>query len=361
MIPYCNHTHRRPLASHRGGFTLIELLVVIAIIGVLAALALPAVQRARESARRTECVNNLRQIGLAIHTFYDAKENLPSSGRPTAASTVRYGVFTQLLPYLDQETLYNKYDATVNWSHANNTPVTGVAMETYQCPSAPRHNNTLDHNPDNFNGTVTTWQGIVSVGDYAASLGVDPRLETFAAGLTPPLVVVGSDSVTTSGSTITNGMLPKNSALQFGDITDGLSNTIAIWESGGRPFVYRNKVQVSSNLMTAHTNAGGWCRPASDILFAGSSKDGATIPGAFLNRANGYNHAAEAYSTTGFPAPYGTEGSSQPYGFHTAGLNVLFGDNSVKFLSQDTAIQIVAALVTRNAGADEATLDPNLF
>src|SRR5688500_11411065 len=92
----------QPSPADRAGFTLIELLVVIAIIAVLIAMLLPAVQQAREAARRTQCQNNLKQVGIAIHNFYDSKKFLPSSIRPATANSVRFGVFTQLLPFLDE-------------------------------------------------------------------------------------------------------------------------------------------------------------------------------------------------------------------------------------------------------------------
>ena len=354
-----------PRPKSRGGFTLIELLVVIAIIATLVALLLPAVQRAREAARRTECSNNLKQIGIAIHNFHDTKRKLPSSGRPTQASTVRFGLFTQLLPYLEQNVLWDQYDATVNWSHANHLPVTKKRIPSYNCPTSPSNNNQLDHNPDGFDPASVDWVGIVAVGDYAGSLGVAPELETYAAGLTPPILISGSTSPTTGttdGSThITNGFLPKISSLQLGDITDGLSNTIAVWESAGRPFVYRRGTQVSDDLTVAHTNGGGWSRPASDILFRGASADGATLPGSFLNRTNGYNHADEVYDTNGYPVPYGTEGSSQPFSFHDAGLNVLFGDGGVRFIDESIDIGVVAALVTRNGGKGEVLVSGEEF
>ncbi len=359
---------RRPTSVNqsavRQGFTLIELLVVIAIIAVLVAILLPAVQSAREAARRSQCQNNLKQIGIAIHNFHDSKGRLPSSVRPTAALTIRAGLFVVLLPYLDQKPLWDAYDTSETWSTVNNKKVTSLRLKTYECPSSPKHNNLLDHAPDyDANGTARTftggsagaspWDGIVAVGDYAGSLGTSPTLVNFVSTLSPPRTdIIGSTQATTANSVTTNGMLPKNSTLTFGDITDGLSNTIAVWESGGRPLVYRRGTPVSNNPVVAHTNAGGWSRPASDILFEGSSKDGATLPGVYLNRTNGFDHGSATYGSSGFPT-YGTEGSSQPYSFHTSGLNTLFGDGSVRFLDEDIDIGVAAALVSRNGGTQE--------
>jgi len=353
---------QRKVTYHgRSAFTLIELLVVIAIIGILIAILLPAVQAAREAGRRSACTNNLKQIGLALHNFHDVKGKLPSSGRPTSASTVRLGTQVILLPFLEQKVLYDEYDFSVSWSHVNNLPVTSQRIPSYECPSAPRTNNVLDHNPDGFQGTVTSWVGIVATGDYSASLGVDPRLEAIAAAATPPLIVKSSEQFTSSSTTgkTTNGFLPKNSSLTFADITDGLSNTIAFLESAGRPFVYRNGVPVSSELIDHHTNGGGWCRPASEILFSGSNKAGDVLPGLFVNRTNGFDHEDDPYTTTGFAAPYGTEGSSQPYAFHSGGFNYLLGDGSVKFFDQEGGVDVLAALITRNQAAKEGSLaDP---
>jgi hypothetical protein len=144
-------------------------------------------------------------------------------------------------------------------------------------------------------------------------------------------------------------------------VTDGLSNTVAVWESAGRPFVYRRGTLVNSSVSTAHTNGGGWCRPASAILFSGSPAngvlEGSVITGAFFNRTNGFNHAAEAY-VAGPPSGYqtsgfGTEGSSQPYAFHQSGQNVLLGDGSVRFVDERVSIWVIAAIVTRNGGTAE--------
>ena len=351
---------RRRIASRAtpGGFTLVELLVVIAIIGTLVGLLLPAVQSARESARRSSCSNNLKQQGLAIHGFHDTKNKLPSGGRPPDAATVRCGVFVYMLPWLDKKSLWDKYDTSVTWSNAANLPVTEVRIPEFECASAPRHNNQLDHNPD---GTTGFGTGIVAVGDYASNLGVAPGLAATVTGN----VTIGGTSVarstlirespawTSSSGTTTNGMLPKNASITFKDVTDGLSNTIAIVESAGRPYVYQKGKQVSNVLSTAHTNAGGWCRPASDILFAGSNSAGTTIPGPFLNRTNGYNHASEAYGSSGYPAPYGTEGSSQPYSFHSGGLQVTLGDGGVRFVDENIAIEVFTAMLTRDQSAYE--------
>src|SRR5688500_17646541 len=97
----------------RSAFTLVELLVVIAIIGVLVALLLPAVQAAREAARRSQCSNNLKQLGLAAHNFHDTQNKLPSSIRPGGLTTApRIAGLTLLLPFIEQKNAYDKYDQT---------------------------------------------------------------------------------------------------------------------------------------------------------------------------------------------------------------------------------------------------------
>jgi prepilin-type N-terminal cleavage/methylation domain-containing protein len=340
----------------RNAFTLVELLVVIAIIGVLVALLLPAVQAARESARRSQCLNNMKQLGLAVHEFHDSKDKLPSGGRPPESSSVRFGVFTYLLPYLERSDLFDLYDSSVNWSHANNTPVTKTRIATYECPSSPKHGGLLDHNPDGV-GPGSPWVGIVANGDYAASLGVDPGMTTFGAGLSPPVPIQGSTSSLSTADKPTNGFLPKNTSLKFGDVTDGLSTTVMFFESGGRPLLYRLGSPVGTDPATHRVNAGGWCRPASDILFAGSNAAGVIQAGAFgkyVNRTNGIDVGGETYSASGYPS-VGTEGSSQPYAFHPGGFHATLGDGSVTFIDENVDIGIICALVTRNGAGGTDT------
>ena len=327
-------------ALRRSGFTLIELLVVIAIIAILVALIVPAVQQAREAARRTQCANNLKQLGLAIHTFHDSKRHLPSSVRPSAASTVRVGAFTQMLPFLDEKTLWDSYSTAVNWSDATNTPVTSAKLSVFQCPSSPKADR-QDGNPDPLQtGGNAAWNpSLVGVTDYAATIGVDKRLaQVFTT------IKVGA------------GMLPKNEKGTFADVTDGLSNTIAIVESAGRPFVYRRgPILIDSDQKNHRINGGGWARPASDLLFAGSNKAGTVIPPtntadvASINATNGDDVGGDATPTPTYPHQYyGTEGTSQPFGFHNSGINVLLGDGSVRFIDEAVEISVFASLITRD-------------
>jgi prepilin-type N-terminal cleavage/methylation domain-containing protein/prepilin-type processing-associated H-X9-DG protein len=337
--------------AQREGFTLIELLVVIAIIAVLVGLLLPAVQQAREAARKSSCSNNLRQLGIAMHNFHDSKKRLPSSLRPSTINTVRVGAFTQMLPFIDEKVLWDKYDTNYNWSYSGNVPVTSARVTTFQCPSGPKPER-LDGNPDIVsNSGNSAWSPtLVAITDYAATIGVDPRLET--------LFTTSTSAGTTKEVKAGIGFLPKNQVGTFADVTDGLSNTIAIVESAGRPFVYRRgPILLSSDQVKNRVNGGGWSRPASDLLFAGSSKDGVNIPPTSttsylaLNATNGDDVGADSTTPGGGTYPhtyYGTEGTSQPFAFHNSGMNVLFGDGGVRFIDENVTIPVFAGLITRD-------------
>jgi prepilin-type N-terminal cleavage/methylation domain-containing protein/prepilin-type processing-associated H-X9-DG protein len=313
------------------GFTLIELLVVIAIIAILIGLLLPAVQKVREAAARMTCTNNLKQIGLALHAHHDAQNGLPSNIRPSTTSTVRVRWATFLLPYIEQDNLYKSIDQSVNWSATINTPFTGTRVKTYECPSAP-NGQILDGAPP-----PETWANIVANGDYSGFYGVSPELETLG------LIQAGTAKVD-------NGALSKTVKLNFGSFSDGLSNTLHLTESAGRPNVYRQGRLVITANGNQRVNGGGWCRPASELnILRGSSADGTTFPGPVaINATNG--EVLGTYTPpTGHPF-YGVDGTGHIYGFHSGGVNALFGDGHVQFLRQSTPIRTLAALVTRNAG-----------
>src|SRR5581483_10737481 len=117
----------------RRGFTLIELLVVIAIIAILIGLLIPAVQKVRESAQRTQCYNNLKQMGLAMHNYHDANQCFP----PAFTSGTNWGWATLILPYLEQGNVYAALNPTATTFPAMPTPSTNVPLSVYLCPSDP--------------------------------------------------------------------------------------------------------------------------------------------------------------------------------------------------------------------------------
>lgn len=318
--------------SRRRAFTLVELLVVIAIIGILVALLLPAVQAAREAARRMQCQNNLKQLALAAHNFHDTYKKLPSSIRPSGMTPLpRIAGLTQLLPFIEQQNMWDRYDRTVNWSHANNLPITSTPIASFTCPSSPEPKR-LDGDPQ-----LSPWSPLVAITDYSPTISVDQRLLALAV-------------VDKAG----NGILTKNGEPRFADVLDGLSNTILYAESAGRPYLYRKgNRRVSSDLLASRVNAGGWSRPASDFSFDGASRDGATLPGpAPINATNG-----EDVATAGFPHPYyGSEGTAEAYAFHPGGAQFALGDGSVRFLAETIEVRNFARLITRDGG-EVATLE----
>src|SRR6516165_8917191 len=157
------------IRNPRTAFTLIELLVVIAIIAILIALLVPAVQKVREAAARLSCENNLKQIGLALHSYHGTYKHFPTNVRPVAAGGVRRSWAVDILPFIEQSAMYQRYDLSQNWSAPANLPVTSLPVPIYQCLSVPSPDR-LDANPD----TGYT-PPIVAVRDYAGIYQVAPR------------------------------------------------------------------------------------------------------------------------------------------------------------------------------------------
>jgi prepilin-type N-terminal cleavage/methylation domain-containing protein len=322
------------VSKQRSAFTLVELLVVIAIIGVLVALLLPAIQAAREAARRGQCLNNLKQLGIAVQNFHDAKNVLPVSARPVGLTNLpRIAGFTHLLPYIEQRALRDRWKLDKNWGDASNREMANTTIAALLCPSSPEDPDRLDALPEN------TWDQIVcKQTDYSPTVWVDYRLAQ--ANLVDN--TVQKDDGTPGDQP---GLLEyQNLKASFKLVSDGLSNTIMYTESAGRPALYRKGQLVNADLSASHVNGGGWPRPASDILVFGLTQDGTTQVGqCAMNCANGSDIVA-----SGYPHPViSTYGTSQPYSFHAGVVNHVFGDGSVRSLREDLDIREYARLVTR--------------
>lgn len=191
------------MPSRRAGFTLIELLVVIAIIAILIALLVPAVQAVRESAARLQCVNNLKQIGLALHTHHDGKGKLPVGVNGDWAV---YGTWqTKVLPYLERDNLHKLYDFTKTYSEAPNFPaVTTNRINILTCPS--------DTPSTGFSG--------ITCHNYAANYGNTPVDYNPGAGYDTHQLP------SFNGVTFGGAPFAQNKAFKLKDITDGTSTTL---------------------------------------------------------------------------------------------------------------------------------------
>ena len=304
----------------RRAFTLIELLVVIAIIAVMIALLLPAVQAAREAGRRAQCVNNLKQIGLAIHNYHDTRGALP--GAQLVHNGTSFSALSHLLPGLEQGATYNAINFSLGNADAANDTVLATRVATFACPSDVAGRHPEYGGPTNYMADMGSW--IV----WQAADGPN-------AGLAPP-----------------NGVFYGNSSTRFADVTDGLSNTAFFGERVVADF------------------ANGIVSPATDVFFSPAQP---TTIDAAVNacRAIDINDPASQFPLfMGAPWVNGqhiclhvTGPNTRSCGFFTAlraimpmssrhpgGVNVLLGDGSVRFVKDAVNLAPWRGLGTRSGG-----------
>jgi prepilin-type N-terminal cleavage/methylation domain-containing protein len=308
-----------PILRSRG-FTLVELLVVIAIIGILIALLLPAVQAARESARRASCSNNLRQMALALVNFEGVHKHFPH-GRtnidptmnrkwPVAnrASKSNDHSWTSLaLPFVEEQGIASRYDRKRPWHSLDNRPTVSYPIKLFQCPSAESGRVDRDFTSDPKPAT----------GDYGCTNGVSRDLWSFYK------TQLGGGPIPDDDSPRLIGVLGKNfdkPTCRVKDIIDGTSKTIMIVECAGRPDWWElGKLQPNKT-----TGEGaGWADPDSGITVAGYAPLGTMM---VINAKN----AAEVYS------------------FHSGGAHCNFADGAVRFINENVAPLVFMALVTRS-------------
>jgi prepilin-type N-terminal cleavage/methylation domain-containing protein/prepilin-type processing-associated H-X9-DG protein len=338
------------------GFTLIELLVVIAIVAVLIGLLLPAVQKVRAAAARSQCGNNLKQIGLALHNYHDANQAFPQayktlptpdSTAPAGTGTYGAGAFVLILPYLEQANLYRGIDVTraalsnVNMPPGN--PAYSTPLKTFLCPSSPGpatvvYSAELANSFNNFGIALTPAPGLIfGRSDYAPDAGMMASLPGI--------------SINAGASIIAQ---PPDGPVRMTDVTDGTSNTMMVVEDAGRPGWYGSNGVVSQPGYTpalgsyqggvngpAPQGGGGWADPLNYIATNGSDPSGSgiaagggfmSIPAAPWSCANGCSNDSEIFA------------------FHTGGSNVVFGDGSVRFSKNGLTMNQAQALLSRAGG-----------
>jgi type II secretory pathway pseudopilin PulG len=301
--------------------TLVELLVVIAAICLLIALLLPAVQAAREAARRGSCLNNLKQLGLALHHFHDAHGNFPpgavgQQANPLTLGIKHHSLGSYMLAHLEQEALAGDYRWDFHWTDLPNQRVVNTHLVVWQCPSAPP-----DRVQDGSLVTVTPppallFGGTAACGDYAGMLRVDAELAR--------LGLIDSPGGPRDELGHYRGVFEINNTTRLADILDGTSQTLLMAECAGRPGYWRGGRQVSDLWLSG----GPWA--SRNLLWGrGATHDGTSFFG---------------------PCAINCTNDREVYSFHPGGAGALCADGSVHFLRASLSIRVFARLVTRAGG-----------
>lgn len=288
------------LPKRKNAFTLIELLVTISIIAILIALLLPAVQQAREAARRTQCRNNLKQIGLALHNYHDQSEMLPSgwigvtAGQLDINGTNGWSWASKLLPHLDQGALYS----SINFSSQVGSPLNALPRTTvlpvFRCPS--------DVAPEKW--TINS------------AAGSTPLAEVAAASYSG---VFGKDEIELCNGLMagtacsSDGVFFHNSRIRFADISDGLSSTLLVGERVSR-------------------SSSGWLYTWTGVI-AGGDDSIVRILGDTDVTPNRDQVRMDEFAS-----------------YHVGGAHFVLGDGSVRFISSSIDLGVYRGLASRAAG-----------
>lgn len=320
---------------NRSAFTLIELLVVIAIIGVLVALLLPAVQAAREAARRTQCSNRLKQIGLAIHNYHGAFNLLPRSWwleTPPSKSFNGKPWSVAVLPFLEQQSLFEQFDHSsiaVDQLSPGNVTLIQTPVPDYVCPSAPgspdQRRYVFNSTPAGLPFTATD----IAPSDFTPTSGVRGIYAQHAFGSNPPPAREGALQAVSA-------MFGGTQDGRFNGILDGLSHTFLMGERTGGPTIYRGRVAdpVATQFLIG-LDGGGW----GDLLngehwLQGSLQGGLSWP------PQGGPCAINCTNARG----YGF------HSFHSGGSYFLMADGAVSFHVETVDAKVFASRITRRGG-----------
>ena len=313
-------------SAHRG-FTLVELLVVIAIIGILVAMLLPAIQAAREAARRSQCINRMKQMALATLNYENARKELPKlyTWIPGNTNALKpdHGFHIYLLPYMEYQPVYDTYDFKTAWYSANNSKKAAATdIPDFICPTAPPSGDrSIEDSRRDPPGSFTDYavDGRIAPSGVCLikAMGVKDRPDW--SGLFTGVVEYKDDH-----PGCPSGSLQKQTGkTTLKQTVDGLSHTVLYCEDAGRPDKYEDGVLKPADPLVTGSR---WASPDTEFWtddFCGNS---------FINCHNG----------------------NEIYSFHSGGAMFAFGDGSVHFVPEDTDIEIQTSLITR-AGEDTVT------
>jgi prepilin-type N-terminal cleavage/methylation domain-containing protein/prepilin-type processing-associated H-X9-DG protein len=337
---------------HRRGFTLIELLVVIAIIGVLIALLLPAVQAAREAARRSQCVNNLKQLGLAIQNYNDVNGSLPpssTSGFPAGVSMNNFSMKVRILPFMEQTMLFNAFNQSLAYNVAQNGTATSTIVSGFLCPSDANKisrgmgsyagHDFADTNYANNLGTCVTLTGNLQMDGPAYTIGSN----LFGPPVTLALVVDGTSNTAMWSETLigTGNTYGDRTSMWISPDTFNWSGTISPTMSGT---IYGTLAQLAANCQ-ASTKLGTF-----KTLGFSYSYEMVGVGGGY-SHINTPNKKMCMFSNNNADPP-GSSISSLigPNSYHSGGVNVAFMDGSVHFIKDSIAQQTWWSLATMKGG-----------